>query len=161
MLEFTAPYKRSRLRASDLDRHQTVELLRQHAGEGRLTTDELEERIELAFAATTLGDLAMVTGDLPADPRAVAGLRPPRTMIGRAARPPNWRLFRLVRRVVTIDLAMVLIWLFTGRHLAIFGYVVLATWLVLLFTVSRLFERRHFDRARTQTARGGLTGSRR
>ena len=42
-----------------------VELLRTHAGEGRLELDELEERVEAALAARTRGDLDALLTDLP------------------------------------------------------------------------------------------------
>lgn len=55
----------SRLRVSDADRHRVGELLREAAGEGRLDIEELEERLEAAYAAKTYGDLAPLTADLP------------------------------------------------------------------------------------------------
>lgn len=54
------------LRASHEDRDQVIEALRVAAGDGRLTADELDERIELAAAARTYADLAPITADLPA-----------------------------------------------------------------------------------------------
>ena len=57
--------ERSRLRISDADRHQVSELLRQAAGEGRLDLEELDERLEAAYAAKTYGDLVPLTADLP------------------------------------------------------------------------------------------------
>ena len=39
------------LRASDDDRERVIDELRRHAGEGRLSVEELEERIERALAA--------------------------------------------------------------------------------------------------------------
>ena len=45
------------MRASDADREQFVEALRQHHVDGRLTADELTERTGRAYAARTLGDL--------------------------------------------------------------------------------------------------------
>ena len=56
---------RSRLRISDADRHRVAELLREAAGEGRLDIDELDERLESAYAAKTYGDLVPLTADLP------------------------------------------------------------------------------------------------
>jgi hypothetical protein len=41
------------LRASDSDRDHTVEVLRHAASDGRLTVDELEERVSAAYAART------------------------------------------------------------------------------------------------------------
>ena len=57
---------RSELRASHEDRDRVVELLRVSAGDGRLTADELDERLELAMTARTYGELAAITADLPA-----------------------------------------------------------------------------------------------
>jgi hypothetical protein len=58
---------RSELRASHEDRDRVVELLRVSAGDGRLTADELDERLELAMTARTYGELAKLVADLPAD----------------------------------------------------------------------------------------------
>jgi Domain of unknown function (DUF1707)/Cell wall-active antibiotics response 4TMS YvqF len=54
------------LRASDADRERTAEALRHAAGEGRLTVEELTERLDAAFAARTDADLARLVADLPA-----------------------------------------------------------------------------------------------
>ena len=53
------------LRVSDEDRHKVAEILRQAAGEGRLDLDELDERLESAYAAKTYADLVPITADLP------------------------------------------------------------------------------------------------
>ncbi|HEU4425828.1 MAG TPA: DUF1707 domain-containing protein [Pilimelia sp.] len=60
----------SALRASDADRQQVVAELERHTAAGRLTLDEFDERVALALAALTRGDLAAVTHDLPAEPPA-------------------------------------------------------------------------------------------
>jgi hypothetical protein len=73
----------ARLRISDDDRHAVAEVLRHAAGEGRIDLDELDERLEAAYAAKTYGDLVPITADLPAvaaTPRPV--LPPP------SPRPP-------------------------------------------------------------------------
>jgi hypothetical protein len=54
------------LRASHEDRDRIVELLRVAAGDGRLTAEELDERLELALTARTYGQLAALVKDLPA-----------------------------------------------------------------------------------------------
>ncbi|MGC4974764.1 DUF1707 domain-containing protein [Streptomyces sp. DT199] len=41
-------------------------MLRVAAGEGRLSLEELEERLETALSARTVGELAVLTADLPA-----------------------------------------------------------------------------------------------
>ncbi|HVT66976.1 MAG TPA: DUF1707 domain-containing protein, partial [Trebonia sp.] len=54
------------LRASDGDRERVAEQLREAAGHGRLSMDELEERLERAYGAKTYAELAPLTRDLPA-----------------------------------------------------------------------------------------------
>jgi hypothetical protein len=63
---------RSELRASHDDRDRVVELLRVSAGDGRLTADELDERLEQAMTARTYGELARLVADLPAAGSAVS-----------------------------------------------------------------------------------------
>ncbi|MEU0644891.1 DUF1707 SHOCT-like domain-containing protein [Streptomyces umbrinus] len=53
------------LRASHADRDRVVDVLRIAAGDGLLTADELDERLEAALSARTLGELATLTADLP------------------------------------------------------------------------------------------------
>lgn len=55
------------LRASDADREATVTLLRSHFVEGRLTLEDLSDRIRQAYAAQTRGELSELTADLPQD----------------------------------------------------------------------------------------------
>ncbi len=56
------------LRASHADRDQVVELLRVAAGDGRLSAEELDDRLERALTARTYAELAALTADLPATP---------------------------------------------------------------------------------------------
>jgi Domain of unknown function (DUF1707) len=58
------------LRASHADRDRVVEALRVAAGDGRLSTEELDTRLESALSARTLGELAELTADLPVAPGA-------------------------------------------------------------------------------------------
>jgi hypothetical protein len=61
------------MRASHADRDHVVALLREHLAAGRLTADEFKERMDLALAARTFGDLAPLLADLPGlDPGRVA-----------------------------------------------------------------------------------------
>jgi hypothetical protein len=70
------PY--SDIRCSDAERERVVSFLREHALAGRLNDDELEERIGLAYAAVTVGDLERLIGDLPrSQPPAQRWSRPP------------------------------------------------------------------------------------
>lgn len=58
------PDARPELRASHADRDQTVEILRDAAGDGQLTASELDERVEAALSARTRSELAELTADL-------------------------------------------------------------------------------------------------
>jgi len=70
------------LRASDTDREHVAERLRAAAGHGRISLDELEERLEAVYAAKTYGELVPITADLPHDADA-DGVGAP---VGRALR---------------------------------------------------------------------------
>ena len=58
----------SRMRVSHADRDRMVEILRDAAADGRLDTDELEERVERALNARTFADLEPLTEGLPVAP---------------------------------------------------------------------------------------------
>ena len=49
-----------------------MDALRTAAGDGRLTAEELDSRLEIALSARTVGELAALTEDLPAIPAARA-----------------------------------------------------------------------------------------
>jgi hypothetical protein len=53
------------MRASHADRDRVVDALRVAAGDGRLSAEELDTRLESALSAQTLGALAELTADLP------------------------------------------------------------------------------------------------
>jgi hypothetical protein len=53
------------MRASDADRDKVAAELREHCAQGRITIEELHERLEAVFAAKTVGALRDVTADLP------------------------------------------------------------------------------------------------
>ncbi|WP_242454033.1 DUF1707 SHOCT-like domain-containing protein [Bailinhaonella thermotolerans] len=54
-----------RLRIGDAERDRTTEALHEHFAAGRLTREELDERLDAALNAKTAGDLRAVTADLP------------------------------------------------------------------------------------------------
>ena len=94
-------------RASDADRDRAVERLRDAGGDGRLTVDELDERLERAHSARTRGALAALLSDLGEEP-AVLGRGPGSSeltvrpgpggsrwvvaVLGSATRAGRWRL---------------------------------------------------------------------
>lgn len=103
------------LRVSDADRDRVAAALREHCGAGRLTLDELSERVEAALAARTRADLDRVLVDLPALPPegaepapaagAGAGRRPSTSwtvsVLGSSSRRGRWRP-RLLTNVVAV-----------------------------------------------------------
>lgn len=66
-----------RIRASDADRERVTARLREHYAEGRLTREELDERIAAALGARTYGDLSGLMDDLPEPGTFPAGARWP------------------------------------------------------------------------------------
>lgn len=54
------------MRAGDADRDRVAQVLRDAAGDGRLTLEELDERLDAVYAAKTYADLEPLTRDLPA-----------------------------------------------------------------------------------------------
>src|SRR4051794_4768558 len=57
------------LRASDADRERVAARLREHYGDGRLSDDDLSQRVEAAYRAGTTSELAVLTADLPGPPK--------------------------------------------------------------------------------------------
>ena len=60
--------RQGRWRASHADREQVIGALKAAFVQGRLTADELDERVGQALAARTYAELAALTTDLPPDP---------------------------------------------------------------------------------------------
>lgn len=61
----------SHLRVADADRERLIEELHEHTVAGRLTAEELEERIGGAYGASTYADLDALRADLPVSARSV------------------------------------------------------------------------------------------
>jgi hypothetical protein len=59
--------------AGSADRERAVGVLRAAFTEGRLTQDELDDRVARAYAARTYGDLWALVADLPAGPLPYPG----------------------------------------------------------------------------------------
>jgi hypothetical protein len=76
-----SPDLRPELRISDTDRDRAAEVLREAHAHGRITVDELDERLTSVYAAKTEADLVPVTRDLPAT-RGPAAAAPARGRIG-------------------------------------------------------------------------------
>lgn len=63
------------VRASDADRELVIDLLRSHTAAGRLTPEELGERIDEAYAARSVGEVQRTLRELPDQP-GLAPVRP-------------------------------------------------------------------------------------
>jgi hypothetical protein len=130
-----------RIRISDADRDRVTTRLRDHYAEGRLTPDELDERITAALNAKTFGDLRQVMKDLPQ-----SSMAPPQPQ-RRPTRPPPWivrrRRPRLLPLVLLVALAALLIpgagWMF----ILVFK-MILVFWLVAM--LAGLFVAARFGR---------------
>jgi class 3 adenylate cyclase len=59
------PARTGSLRASDADRERVAEVLRDHYSAGRLTDDDLSERVEAVYGVRTMSELQALTADLP------------------------------------------------------------------------------------------------
>jgi hypothetical protein len=72
---------RADVRASDADRQATIDQLSRHTGDGRLTLEDFEARVDEAWRAKTDGDLRHVLRELPVERERVR---------------PSWWQFRAV-----------------------------------------------------------------
>jgi hypothetical protein len=134
-----------RMRVSDADREALTARLRDHYAEGRLTQDELDERVSAALSAKTFGDLRTLTTDLPG-PVPV----PPRTAPSRSwDGPPPWRHHRHHRPPVGLFVLIGLILLLaSGGGWALFAFfrLLLVFWLAMMLTrviIGMVYRRRH------------------
>lgn len=80
------------LRVGDADREATAAQLREHYADGRLTLEELNERLDQTFAAKTKADLNTVMRDLPQTvPPGSAGYGQPGWQGPMMTRPTDYR----------------------------------------------------------------------
>jgi DUF1707 SHOCT-like domain len=63
---------RGHLRAAHADRERVIEALKAAFAQGRLDTDELDDRVGQAFASRTYAELAALTADIPASQTGAA-----------------------------------------------------------------------------------------
>lgn len=71
-----APPPTTAHRASDAEREQTVEILREHHLAGRLTSEEFEDRADAAWHARFVPELWHTLRELPVGPAATPPMRP-------------------------------------------------------------------------------------
>src|SRR5262249_2574811 len=136
------------MRTSDADRERVTARLRDHFADGRLTRDELDERIAAALNAKTFGELRRVLADLP-EPRPVPPQRSPLV----AAPRPYLAFRRGPRLFPLLVIALLALLLVHGAGpVAIFLDVVLSV-IALMFvftTIAAIAAAAFFRRARRQ-----------
>jgi hypothetical protein len=98
----------SGLRVSDADRDQAATDLRDHYAAGRITSDELSERLDRVYAAQTTAELDDLRTDLP-DLRPVRRSDPRRLLARR-------RLYQDAGGMVILDVGCVGVWAASGAH---------------------------------------------
>jgi hypothetical protein len=134
------------IRASDADRERVTARLRDHYAEGRLTSEELDERTSAALHAKTFGDLRRAMADLPDPvlmPQGGPGLQPSGT---------PWLMHRRGPRFLPVLLLVLLFAVLApgpgGWVLFAFFRLFLVFWLVTglaAFVFARRFRRRMRD----------------
>lgn len=111
---------RTALRASDADREQVATLLRESFTAGRLTMEELEDRLARAYRSRLLGELDALVHDLPVG----AGRAAPTHRRSRRLNVPGFILLLVIVAVVWAAIAathffpvfpLLFFWLFFGR----------------------------------------------
>jgi hypothetical protein len=88
------------MRASNAERERVVAILQQAGVDGRLTLDEVDERVGSAYAATYRNELPALTEDLPAEEPAAARRGPRPVLASRGIR---------IHAVIAIVLSVLLI----------------------------------------------------
>ena len=73
------------VRASDAEREQVSRQLGEHAAAGRLTPEELDERLDAAYAARTHAELDRLLEDLPGPPAPRVPIAPAKVARARLA----------------------------------------------------------------------------
>ena len=93
------------VRASDADRERVARTLGEHGAAGRLTPEELEQRLDAAYAARTQGDLERLLDDLPPTPAPRA--EDPARAVAAAAGGSGWFWPILLMLVAVLGLSSV------------------------------------------------------
>jgi hypothetical protein len=154
-----------RMRVSDADRERVTARLREHFAEGRLTQEELDERITATLNAKTFGELRRIMADLPEPEPAGAAAGP-----GKAGGwgPPPWtprpyRYRRGPRLLPLVLLLLFLMFILPGGGWVFFGIfkVLLLLWIIAcvagIFAVARFRRRvrRHMQSGWNRESWGG------
>jgi hypothetical protein len=92
-----------RIRVSDADRERVAARLREHYAEGRLSSEEMDERISAALSAKTNGDLRRLLADLP-EPESAQVPQAAPDWAGPSWGGPRWVVYRKRPRILPLAL---------------------------------------------------------
>lgn len=148
------------MRASDAEREQTADALRDHYAAGRLSSEEFDERLDAAYKASTVQELAALRADLPDLPA------PPAARLAEVSRRQahlRRQLFQQAGGSLTPFVICTLVWAASGADGAFWPVWVLIFPLVF---VLRNFWRLHgpapdLDRVQRELEHGGRSGRQR
>jgi hypothetical protein len=104
------------LRAGDTDRQTVVAELQRHFVEGRLTSEELSERVAQALSSRTFGELAALLNDLPALTRELQPEEP---------RARDWKeqlLSPPIGAALILVGVLAILWMFVAANGGRFGF---------------------------------------
>jgi hypothetical protein len=136
-----------RLRASHADREQVVGTLKAAYVQGRLTKDELDDRVGRTLAARTYADLAALTADLPPGLSDIRPRRPARAPV----RPPMSKVVAGALLIIPPPAAVLAAFLTGSEVLAKLSFFVLAIYfLAWIVAGAQICANWHDKRSRAQ-----------
>jgi Domain of unknown function (DUF1707) len=98
------------MRTSDAERQRAADFLRDACADGRLSPAELEERLDVLFAGTTVEDIAVLVRDLPGGAKVVPRLQRGAVPRGIAPAPlPERRRRRAPSPAVPVGAALMVV----------------------------------------------------
>jgi len=154
--------QRSRLRASDDDRERIADRLRNAAAEGRLLSEELEQRLATALRARTYGELDSVVADLPGDKPSRRGRSREPVPRRRLAAPSPLMLAGLLLAIPLIIAAAIALVVVVMTFLVVWAVLAAVAWRVLGlrgFPTPWALARRRELRARGRSRRSIIRGA--
>jgi hypothetical protein len=101
------------IRASDEQRERAAQEIREHFAAGRLTDEELSERVQAAYSARTEGDLQRLMADLPRLPASPAQQK---AELAQRRRHLQRRLLQETGGGLSLFVICTVIWFSSGGH---------------------------------------------
>jgi hypothetical protein len=141
------------IRIGDADRERVTARLREHYAEGRLTQDELNERISDTLNAKTFGELRPIMADLP-EPGSLGPQPGQPGQVPPAFQQPVY--YRRGPRLLPIAvLLLFLMLILPGAGFAVFAFIKFALLAWLILCIAGIFTAARFRR---RTRRGPQSG---